>query len=253
MVGLLQDKVALITGGNKGLGRATALAMAREGAKVVVSARGEEAGHETVEAIRKKGGEAVFVRCDVTRPQEIEALVRATVETYGRLDCAFNNAGFEGSRFRIADLPVEVWDEVMDVNLKGVWLSMKYELPQMVKQGGGVIVNMSSNAGVVGSSFYAAYAASKWAVIGLTKAAALEYAKDGIRINAVCPAGTTTEMLNRIVAASPLSREAINARRPIGREGTPEEVAEPVVWLCSARSSYVNGSALLLDGAAVAR
>jgi NAD(P)-dependent dehydrogenase (short-subunit alcohol dehydrogenase family) len=253
MAGLLLDKVCLITGGNKGLGRATALAMAREGAKVMVSARGEEAGREVAEAIRKAGGEAAFVRCDVTRPQEIAALVRATVETYGRLDCAFNNAGFEGKRARVADLPIEVWDEVMDVNLKGVWLSMKYEIPQMLKQGGGVIVNMSSNAGVVGSSFYAAYASSKWAVIGLTKAAALEYAKDNIRINAVCPAGTTSAMLDRIFADSPLSRNAINARRVIGREGTPEEVAEPVVWLCSERSSYVNGSALVLDGAATVR
>ena len=245
--------MALITGGNKGLGRATALAMAREGAKVVVSARGEQAGHETVKAIRKTGGEAVFVRCDVTRPDEVKALVKSTVDTYGRLDCAFNNAGFEGRRARLVDLPVEVWDEVMDVNLKGVWLCMKYELPQMLRQGGGVIVNMSSNAGIVGSSFYAAYSASKWAVIGLTKAAALEYAKDGIRINAVCPAGTTTAMLDRIVASSPISREKINERRPIGREGTPEEIAEPVVWLCSARSSYVNGSALVLDGAATVR
>jgi NAD(P)-dependent dehydrogenase (short-subunit alcohol dehydrogenase family) len=253
MPGLLQGKVALITGGNRGLGRATAQAMAREGAKVVVSARGEQAGHETVETIRKAGGEAMFVRCDVTHPEQVEALVKATVHAYGRLDCAFNNAGFEGQRARVVDLPVEVWDKVMDVNLKGVWLCMKYELPQMLRQGGGVIVNMSSNAGVVGSSFYAAYASSKWAVIGLTKAAALEYAKDNIRINAVCPAGTTTAMLDRIVADSPLSRDAINARRVIGREGTPEEVAEPVIWLCSGRSSYVNGSALVLDGAATVR
>ncbi|MDA1188360.1 MAG: glucose 1-dehydrogenase [Chloroflexi bacterium] len=249
MGGRLQNKVALVTGGNMGIGQAVAELMAREGAKVVISARGEDLGRKVVEGIRKSGGEAVFVKCDVTQPDQVEALIASTVSTYGRLDCAINNAGYEGKRHRLADLPEDVWDGVMDVNLTGVWLCMKYEIPQMLKQGGGIIVNMSSTSGLVGPPTFGAYGTSKWALNGLTQSAALEYADKGIRINALCPAGTTTAMLDRIMSTSPIERAAVNERRPIGREATLDEMAEPTVWLCTDAASYVNGHIMPVDGA----
>ncbi|MDA1188361.1 MAG: SDR family oxidoreductase [Chloroflexi bacterium] len=249
MSGLLQDKVALVTGGNMGIGQAVAEAMAREGAKVVVSARGEDLGRKVVEGIRKSGGEATFVRCDVTDASQVKALVDSTVETYGRLDCAVNNAAYEGAMMRVSELPTEVWDSVLNTNVRGLWLCMKYEIPHMLKQGGGSIVNMSSISAIFGSPTLAAYGASKFAVDGLTKSAALEYAGTGIRINSVCPGGTPTAMLARIKESFGLSEEEWKESTPIGRDARLEEMADPVVWLCTDKSSYVNGHAMVVDGA----
>lgn len=253
MSGRLREKVALVTGGNMGIGRETAELMAAEGARVVISARGEELGYAVAEGIRRSGGEATFVPCDVTNPDQIEFLFATTIATYGRLDCAVNNAGYEGERFQLSDLPENIWDNVMNTNLTGVWLCMKFEIQQMLDQGGGAIVNMSSTSGILATPTYGAYGASKRALNGLTKAAALEYADKNIRINAVCPAGTTTAMLNRIMETSPLPREQVNALRPSGREARLAEIAEPTVWLCSDAASYVNGHLLPLDAAQTVR
>lgn len=253
MSGRLRGKVALVTGGNMGIGRETAELMAAEGARVVISARGEELGYAVAEGIRRSDGEATFVPCDVTDPDQIEFLFATTIATYGRLDCAVNNAGYEGERFQLSDLPENIWDNVMNTNLTGVWLCMKFEIQQMLDQGGGAIVNMSSTSGILATPTYGAYGASKRALNGLTKSAALEYADKNIRINAVCPAGTTTAMLNRIMKTSPLPREQVNALRPSGREARLAEIAEPTVWLCSDAASYVNGHLLPLDAAQTVR
>ncbi|MBM3945710.1 MAG: SDR family oxidoreductase [SAR202 cluster bacterium] len=248
MTGLLENKVGLVTGGNMGIGRACAEAMAREGAKVVVSARGEDLGRQVVEGIRASGGEATFVRCDVTDAAQVKALIDATISAYGRLDCAVNNAAYEGEMMRVTELPTAMWDTVLNTNVRGLWLCMKYEIPHMLKNGGS-IVNLSSISAIFGSPTLAAYGASKFAVDGLTKSAALEYADKGIRINSVCPGGTPTAMLARIKAHFGLSPEEWSARNPMGRDARLEEMADPVVWLCSDRSSYVNGHAMVVDGA----
>jgi NAD(P)-dependent dehydrogenase (short-subunit alcohol dehydrogenase family) len=253
MAGRVAGKVALVTGGSSGIGRATAQIFAREGAKVVVADVLVEGGEETVRLIKAAGGEAIFVKTDVSQPADVEALVKRAVETYGRLDCAFNNAGIEGVIQPTADYSEAHWDRVIAINLKGVWLCMKSELQQMLKQGGGAIVNTASVAGLVGGAGASAYVASKHGVNGLTKTAALEYAKAGIRVNAVCPGAIRTPMLERAFAGNPQLMESMAAMEPVGRMAAPEEVAEAVVWLCSDAASFVTGLPMAVDGGWVAQ
>lgn len=256
MSGLLEGKVALVTGGSSGIGRATALAFAREGANVVIAAnKNVKGGQEAVRLIKKAGGEAIFIKTDVSKRTDVELMVKKSVETYGRLDCAFNNAGVEGSPFtHIVDYSEETWDHVISINLKGAWLCMKYEVSQMVRQGSGSIVNMSSTAGLVGSQVgNSAYVASKHGVVGLTKAVALEYAGQGIRVNAVCPAIIRTPMSEKLFGGDPQREAQMAALQPIGRVGTPDEVAAAVVWLSSDAASYITGHALPVDGGLIAK
>ena len=254
MAGRLDGKVALVTGGSSGIGRASALAFAREGAKVVVADVMVEGGEETVGMIKKAGGEAIYVKADVSKAAEVEVMVNRAVATYGRLNCAFNNAGIEGTLLvPTADYTEESWDRVIAINLKGVWLCMKYEIPQMLKQGSGAVVNTASVAGLVGSRAGAAYGASKHGVVGLTKTAALEYAKAGIRVNAVCPGPIRTPMMERGIALRPEFEVQALATEPVGRMGRPEEIAEAVVWLCSDAASFVTGHTMAVDGGYVAQ
>jgi NAD(P)-dependent dehydrogenase (short-subunit alcohol dehydrogenase family) len=253
MQGRVQGKVALVTGGASGIGRATALAFAREGAKVVVSDVVVAGGEETVALITAAGGEAQFMKADVAKPAEVDALIAQVVAAYGRLDCAFNNAGIEGSMTSTLDCSEENFDRTIAINLKGVWLCMKAEIAQMLKQGGGAIVNTASVAGLVGFAGLPAYVASKHGVVGLTKTAALEYAKSGIRINAVCPGGIQTPMLERLFQSQPQAGEAIAAMEPVGRLGKPEEIAEATVWLCSDAASFVTGLPMAVDGGLIAQ
>ncbi len=248
MAGLLEDKVALATGASSGLGRASALAFAREGAKVVASDVVTTGGEEVVATIRESGGNAIFVQADVSKAKDVEALINKAEETYGRIDCAHNNAGIEGTSVLLHEYSEEVWDRVIDINLKGVWLCMKYEIQQMLKQSGGAIVNTSSGAGLVGSPRMSAYGASKHGVTGLTKTAAKEYAESGIRVNAVCPGIIDTAMVERLGGSNPESRAKMMTRTPLGRMGTAEEVAEAVVWLCSDAASFITGINIAVDG-----
>ena len=253
MAGRVDGKVAVLTGAGSGIGRATALVFAREGAKVVVADIVVAGGEETVRMIKAAGGEAIFVKTDVTKTAEVEVLVKKTVETYGRVDCAFNNAGIEGEMAPTADCTEENWDRVVNIDLKGVWLCMKYEIPQMLKQEGGAIVNTASVAGLVGFQGIPAYVASKHGVNGLTKTAALEYAKAGIRVNAVCPGVIHTPMVERFFNANPQASEGMTALEPVGRLGKPEEIAEAVLWLCSDAASFVTGLPMAVDGGLVAQ
>ena len=238
-----------MTGGGSGIGRATALAFARDGAQVVIGNRNLQRGEETVSMIRDTGGEASFRRTDVRVAAEIEGLVEHAVNTYGRLDMAFNNAGIEGDiQPTIVDQTEANFDAVMNVNVKGVWLSMKYEIPRMLKQGSGAIVNCSSVAGVIGFPGLGIYVASKHAVIGLTKTAALEFSAKGIRINSVNPAVIDTEMVDRLADGMNMKKNDLTTFHPIGRIGRVEEVAEAVLWLCSDRASFVTGHSLIVDG-----
>ena len=248
-----EGKVALVTGGGSGIGRAAALAFAREGAKVVIADRNAQRGEEIVSTIRDAGGIASFRRTDVSVADQIEALVDYTMKTYGRLDLAFNNAGIEGDVKPLIDQTEANFDTVMDINVKGVWLSMKYEIPRMLEQGGGAIVNSSSVAGVVGFPEIGIYAASKHAVIGLTKTAALEYSAQGIRINAVNPAAIDTEMIDRLADGMNVKKDDLTTFHPIGRLGRVEEVAEAVLWLCSDKASFVTGHSMMVDGGFTAR
>ena len=244
----LEDKIGLITGGTSGIGRDTAVLFAKAGAKVVVAGRREAEGEETVELIRAAGSEGMFVKTDVSKASQVEALIQTIVEKFGRLDAAFNNAGIEGVWVPILKQSEEDFDRTIDVNLKGVWLCLKYEIKQMIKQGGGgAIVNMASITGLVGSAGAAAYSASKHGVIGLTKAAALETARSGIRVNAVCPGAIETSMADRLFGA-PQVNKYVKSCHPIGRFGRPSEVAEAVIWMCSDRSSFMTGQSLVLDG-----
>ena len=245
--------VALVTGAASGIGRAAAGAFARAGARVVVSDVAANAGEAVAAAIRESEGEAVFVPCDVSKPREVEALVARTVEAFGRLDFAFNNAGIEGETAQTAECTEANWDRVLAVNLKGVWLCMREEIPRMLARGGGAIVNCSSVAGVVGFAGIAAYAAGKHGVIGLTRTAALEYATRGIRVNAVCPGVIRTPMVERFTGGEAEAEARLVAFEPRGRMGTPEEVAAAVVWLCSDAASFVTGHAMVVDGGLVAR
>jgi NAD(P)-dependent dehydrogenase (short-subunit alcohol dehydrogenase family) len=243
------SKVVLVTGGNSGIGQATALAFAKEGAKVMMAARRVEEGKETVAMIKETGGEASFVQTDVTKTTEVEALIAACVTNYGGLDYAVNNAGIEGTPFTLAaEYEEEIWDKVIDINLKGVWLCMKYEIPEMLKHGQGAIVNMSSVAGLKGGRMGVAYHATKHGVVGLTKAAAIEYAAQGIRINAVCPAVVETAMAERAFFHDKDITARTTAMHPMGRFGQPEEVASTVLWLCSEGASFITGHAHPVDG-----
>lgn len=251
----LEGKVALVTGGGSGIGRSTALAFAEEGAKVVIADIVVAGGEETVQMIKETGGQAIFVKTDVTRADEVEALVEKAVETYGRLDFAFNNAGIDGEVASITTCSEENWDRVININLKGVWLCMKYEIPQMLKQGGGAIVNTASMAGLVGleGGSLAAYVASKHGVVGLTKAAALECAQAGIRVNAVCPGVIYTPLVKQLMDAYPDMEPVVIRQHPMGRLGKPEEIAQAAVWLCSDAASFVTGHPLAVDGGVVAQ
>jgi NAD(P)-dependent dehydrogenase (short-subunit alcohol dehydrogenase family) len=247
-------KVALVTGGASGIGRACARLFAKEGASVVVSDVALEGGQETVRLIEEDGGQASFVEADVSKAAEVEALVGRALEAYSRLDYAFNNAGIEGRMAtNTADYPEEDWDRVIAVNLKGVWLCMKHEITQMLRQGGGSIVNNSSVEGLVGLPGTSAYAASKHGVVGLTKTAALEYAQSGIRVNAVCPGLIRTPMVERYSRGDAEIEAQFASVEPVGRMGSAEEVAEAVVWLCSEAASFVTGHAMAVDGGYVAR
>ena len=250
MAGQFQGKVAIVTGGSSGIGQAAAIAFAREGARVVLSAdRDVKGGEATVKTIKKAGGEASFVRADVASSADVAALVARTVELYGRLDYAFNNAGISGSWASVVDCSEADWDRTIAVNLKGVWLCMKYEIPVMLKNGG-AIVNTASVAGVKALPNNADYVASKHGVVGLTKSAALAYAKAGIRVNVVCPGPTDTPLTRRTLLApgSPGAAENIERTLPFGRMGTSEEVAAAAIWLCSDAASYITGLVVTVDG-----
>ncbi len=243
----IRGKVAFITGGNSGIGRATAFAFIREGAKVVIAARREKEGCDTVEEIKKMGGEAIFIKTDVREAKQVEFAVKQTVETFGSIDFAFNNAGILNKLGTIDKLDIEEWNESISTNLTGVWLSMKYEIPQMRKQGRGVIVNNASTHGLISTPFgVSPYDASKHGVIGITKSAAMENAKYGIRANAVCPGEISTSMMKLELSEADIAK--INSRQPMGRGGTPQEVAEAVIFLCSDGASFITGSSIVIDG-----
>lgn len=246
-----KNKVAIVTGGASGIGRATALAFAKKGAKVIVVDWKENA--ETVDIIKKSGGEALFIKCDVSKLSDVKAMVEKTIATFGRLDYAFNNAGIEGKQGDTQDCSEENFDKTIGVNLKGIWLCMKYEIPEMIKQGKGVIVNCSSVAGLVGFAGLPAYVASKHGVIGLTKTSALECAKLGIRVNAVCPGVIQTPMIDRITGKDKEAIEQFTGLEPVGRFGQPEEIANAVIWMCSDGASFVTGHAMAVDGGFVAQ
>jgi NAD(P)-dependent dehydrogenase (short-subunit alcohol dehydrogenase family) len=212
-----------------------------------------EGGHDTVRLIQEAGGEATFMRTDVTQATEVDALIARTLALYKRLDCAHNNAGIEGATGSTADCTEDNWDRVLSVNLKGVWLCMKYEIPPMLQQSGGAIVNTASVAGLVGARGIPAYVASKHGVVGLTKTAALEYARTGIRVNAVCPGVIRTPMVERLLSGRPRAEARLVEMEPVRRLGTPEEVAEAVIWLCSDAASFVTGHTLTVDGGLVAQ
>jgi NAD(P)-dependent dehydrogenase (short-subunit alcohol dehydrogenase family) len=249
---MADDKVILVTGAASGIGRATALALARAGARLVlgdVAAAGEDIAREA----RALGTDAEFLRTDVTRQVDVDALVARAIARHGRLDCAVNNAGIEGVLRETADYPEETFERVIDVNLIGVWRCLRAEIPAMLRGGGGAIVNTASVAGLVGAGAFSAYVASKHGVVGLTRSAAIEYAKAGVRVNAVCPGVIDTPMLDRLETERPALREALLAMKPMGRLGRPDEVAAAVVWLCSEAASFVTGHALAVDGGYVAQ
>jgi NAD(P)-dependent dehydrogenase (short-subunit alcohol dehydrogenase family) len=239
-------KVALVTGGSSGIGRAAAIKFGERGAKVVVAARREKEGNETVDMIKRAGGEGTFVQTDVRVTSQVENMVNQTVKKYGRLDIAFNNAGVGGIMARLIRTTEEVFDEVVDTNFKGVWLSMKYEIPVMLKQGGGIIINNSSIAGVSTAERLSVYSGSKHAVVGLSNAAAHEYGGDNIRIVAICPGWIKTRMTEELRASK--YADAFRDSIPLKRWGKPEEVADMVIWLASDAASFVTGGAFTISG-----
>ncbi|HRI27517.1 MAG TPA: SDR family oxidoreductase [Chitinophagales bacterium] len=246
-----KDKVVIVTGGAFGIGSAAAIAFAQKGAKVAIVDWVEN--HETLHAIQAQGGEAIFIQCNVSKTEDVQAMVAKTVQTYGGLDYAFNNAGIEGINGITHECTEENWDKTIGINLKGIWLSMKYQIPQMLKRGKGAIVNCASIAGLVGFPGLPAYVASKHALIGLTKTTALEYAKLGIRVNAVCPGAIKTPMIDRITGNQKEVEAQFAAMEPIGRIGQPDEVANAVLWLCSDEASFVTGHAMAIDGGWIAQ
>ncbi|MEH2299762.1 MAG: SDR family oxidoreductase [Nostoc sp.] len=255
MAGEFDGKVAIVTGGNSGIGKATAIAFGKAGAKVVVAARRDSEGEETVNLIKQTGSEALFVKTDVAQVSEVESLVSKTVETYGRLDFAFNNAGILGGNAALHEQSLEQFDQLMAVNVRGLFLCMKYEIVQMLRTGGGVIVNNSSVGGLVAVPHLGPYDASKHAVMGLTKSAALDYAKLGIRINAVNPGLIDTDMTIRFAETMgdpETASQQLATMVPMGRVGKPEEIASTVVFLCSEAASYITGQSLVVDGGYVA-
>lgn len=249
----LQDKIALVTGGAGGIGRATALAFAREGAKVAVVDLNANAAAEVALAVAAAGGEAISLQVDVTRADQVAAMVGRVVERFGRLDIAFNNAGIDIEHEPLAKASEETFDQLMNVNVKGVWLCMKHEIEQMLKQGSGAIVNTSSIGGLIGAARQPIYGATKHAVLGLTKAAAVEYGRKGIRVNAVCPGIIRTEMTERAIARDPRRQKYIDQAHPIGRLGEAEDIARSVVFLCSDDAAFVLGHSLAVDGGFTAR
>jgi len=250
----MSQKVAIITGSSSGIGRATAISIAKEGIKVVIAARREKEGEETLNLVKESGGDGMFVQTDVSNEDSVIALVEETAKRYGRLDYAFNNAGVVEDPAPFTNKTLSSFDKIMAVNVKGVWLSMKHEIPQMLKNGGGgAIVNNSSVFGVIGNPQLPIYVASKHAILGLTKAAALEYAKAGIRINAVAPGAIETEMMEQAIGNDKQLRQALVSMHPIGRAGKPEEIANAVLWLLSDKASFVTGHTLVVDGGWVGR
>lgn len=248
MTGQFTGKVAIVTGGSSGMGRAAALAFAREGANVVVADTNVQDGEETVRRFKDSGAEALFVPADVSQATAVEALINTTIATYGRLDYAFNNAGINEEHGPLTDCTEAEWDRIISINLKGIWLCMKYEIPQMLKLGRGVIVNTASVVGLTGGRGFPAYVASKHGIIGLTKAAALDYGKQGIRVNAVCPGTIYTSMYERRVGNDPETTARIISEIPLQRLGQPQDIAEAVIWLCSEGASFVTGHSLVVDG-----
>jgi len=274
-----QDEVALVTGGGSGIGLAAVQAFARRGVRVVIAEIDSHSGRQAAQQVEESGGQALFIACDVTVGEQVEALVRAAVERFGRLDFAFNNAGWEGPLAPTAEYSEADWDRVVAVNLKGVWLCMKSEIRQMLKQRRGAIVNAASVAALISERGYPAYAAAKGGVLQLTRTAAVEYAGSGIRINAVCPGLIQTPMADRaagrlsvgammpgvvpsrflrsmidsVIRFGPVKKASLRMMQPMGRPGKPEEVAEAALWLCSDRSSFVTGHALLVDGGMTAQ
>ncbi len=240
-------KVALITGGNAGIGRAAAIEFAKQGARVVISGRREKEGHEVVAEINTLGGEAMFLKSDVSKESDVKAMIEHTLATFGRLDFAFNNAGIEQALTPLPDQSQEAYDQIMNINVKGVWLSLKHEIPAMLKTGGGAIVNNSSVAGLIGFALAPVYVASKHAVTGLTKSVALEYATQNVRVNAVAPGAIDTRMF-RDFATAPEVRRMLESAQPMGRIGQPKEIASTVLWLCSDSASFVTGQTFPIDG-----
>ena len=244
-------KVVIVTGGSFGIGRATAIAFAEEGAKVVVADWVED--NETIDRIKDLGGEAIFIKCDVSKAADIQNVITQTNAKFSRLDYAFNNAGIEGISGNTVECTEENFDRTIGVNLKGVWLCMKYQIPEMLKQGKGAIVNCASVAGLIGFPTLPAYVATKHAVLGLTKTTALEFVRSGIRVNAVCPGAIKTPMIDRLTGKKKEAEEQFATMEPIGRMGEPEEVAKAVLWLCSDEASFVTGHSLAVDGGWVAQ
>jgi NAD(P)-dependent dehydrogenase (short-subunit alcohol dehydrogenase family) len=240
-----EGKTAFITGAASGIGRATAVAFAAEGARVVVTDRVEAALQETAEYVKEAGGEVLAIACDVSKPEEIEAAVAQAVNTFGRIDCAFNNAGVENKATPLHEIELEEWDRILSINLRGTFVCMKHEIAQMVRQDGGVVVNTSSGAGIRGVAGGASYAASKHAMIGMTKSAALDYAKQNIRVNCVLPGNIATPMMDRFTGGD--IQKAIDLE-PVGRLGKPEEIAEAVLWMCSDLGGFVTGASIVVDG-----
>ena len=249
-----KDRIALVTGGGSGIGRAISLTFAECGAKVVIGDLSAEGGNSVVHEIKSSGGEALFHPCDVSRSEEVKALVRRTVEYYGKLDFAVNNAGIPGSHNELAEYPEDIWNKVLSVNLTGIFLCMKFEIPRMLDQNGGAIVNVASVAGFAAQRGTCPYIASKHGVIGLTKTAALEYARKGIRVNAICPGITSTPLIDKARSEVPkdIKRVFSGETIPMGRIADPEEIAEAAVWLCSKAASYVTGHSLVIDGGMIA-
>ena len=241
-------KVAVVTGGTSGIGKAAAIALAQAGANVVVAGRRQAEGEETIRQIQASGGDSFFVATDVSKEADVQALIEKTMARYGRLDIAFNNAGVDQEATPLPEQTEATYDRIMDINVKGVWLSLKHEIPAMLENGGGAIVNTSSGLGLVGAAGVPIYVASKHAVEGLTKSVALEYAKQGIRVNAVSPGLIQTEMLDRTVQTNTELIEYFKTTLPMGRIGTPQEVVNAVLWLCSDTSSFVTGQSLTVDG-----